>query len=77
MATVLVDRLGHIVDSDTVARAGWPDGAPTATTMTMAMRRLRDRLQDAGLVLTVINSRGWILETPVGGRTLRQVQVRR
>jgi DNA-binding response OmpR family regulator len=62
VATVLIDRLGHLVDSDTLARAGWPDGAPTPATMTMAMRRLRDRLHHAGLVLTVISSRGWMLD---------------
>jgi hypothetical protein len=61
VAAVLVERLGHLVDPQTVARVGWPDGAPTATTMTTAMRRLRDRVRHAGLSLTVVNSRGWVL----------------
>jgi hypothetical protein len=67
VAQVLLDRLGHVVDPGTVARAGWPVAAPTATTMTTALRRLRDRLRPAGLVLTMVPSRGWMLEAkPVG-----------
>jgi hypothetical protein len=62
VAEVLVGRLGHVVDGETVARAGWPGEAPTDTTMTAAMRRLRDRLRPAGLILTLIASKGWMLE---------------
>jgi hypothetical protein len=66
VAEVLVDRLGHVVDADTVAHAGWPGEAPTDTTVTAAMRRLRDRLRPAGLLLTLITAKGWMLEaTPI------------
>jgi len=68
VATALVHRLGHLVDPQTIAQVGWPEGAPTATTMTTAMRRLRDRVQHIGLVLTVVNSKGWVLDVrPAGG----------
>ena len=52
VAEGLLDRLGHVVDADTVARAGWPNAAPTPSTMTTAMRRLRDRLQQKGGTLS-------------------------
>ena len=62
VAQVLVARMGELVDTSSVAEAGWPEGAPTPSTMTTAMRRLRRRLRPAGLLLTVVTARGWMLE---------------
>jgi DNA-binding response OmpR family regulator len=62
VAQVLVERLGRVVPTATVTAAGWPAGAPAANTVTVTMRRLRDRLKPAGLVLRVVMSRGWMLD---------------
>ena len=63
LAQVLVEHLGQVVAPAIVTKAGWPDGPPAANTVAVTLRRLRDRLRPAGLALTVVTSRGWMLET--------------
>jgi hypothetical protein len=67
LAHVLVAHLGQVVAPDTVAEAGWPDGTPVPNTVAVTLRRLRDRLRPAGLALTAVASRGWMLETALAG----------
>jgi hypothetical protein len=62
VAHVLVEHGGHVVSANVVTQAGWPTGSPAPNTVAIAMRRLRDRLRPAGLVLKVVTSRGWMLE---------------
>ena len=63
VADVLVEHLGQVVAPDIVTSAGWPDGAPATNTVAVTLRRLRDRLRPAGLALSVVTARGWMLET--------------
>ncbi len=64
VTAVLLERIGHVVATEALARAGWPGGAPAPNTVLVTMRRLRNRLRSVGLALTIVATRGWMLEDP-------------
>jgi DNA-binding response OmpR family regulator len=61
--SALLDRAGAVVSRDTLARAGWPDGAPGRNALDVHVLRLRRRVDPLGLVIRTVRSRGYLLET--------------
>lgn len=58
----LLDRFGAVVSRESLARAGWPSGAPGRNALDVHMLRLRRRLAPVGLVIRTVRSRGYLLE---------------
>jgi two-component system, OmpR family, response regulator len=62
LATALLERLGSVVPRDALVRAGWPQGAPNRNVLDVHILRLRRRLEDVGLTIRTVRSRGYLLE---------------
>jgi DNA-binding response OmpR family regulator len=62
LATTLLERLGSVVPRDALVRAGWPQGAPNRNVLDVHILRLRRRLEDVGLTIRTVRSRGYLLE---------------
>lgn len=58
----LLDRYGAVVSRDSLARAGWPAGAPGRNALDVHMLRLRRRLAPLALAIRTVRSRGYLLE---------------
>lgn len=67
LAQSLLDRMGAVVSRESLAKAGWPQGAPGRNALDVHMLRLRRRLDQVGLAIRTIRSRGYLLE-PSGSR---------
>jgi two-component system OmpR family response regulator len=67
LTTALLDRFGAVVSREMLSRAGWPDGAPGRNALDVHMLRLRRRIQDLGLVIRTVRSRGYLLEEATSG----------
>ncbi len=70
LTRVLLDRIGAVVSRDSLARAGWPEGAPGRNALDVHVLRLRRRLVGVGLVIRTVRSRGYLLEVERGRRSL-------
>ncbi len=68
----LLERFAAVVSRDTLARAGWPDGAPGRNALDVHVLRLRRRLEPINLAIRTVRSRGYLLEPSES----RQLQVR-
>lgn len=64
LTSALLERYGAVVSRETLARAGWPDGAPGRNALDVHVLRLRRRLDPLGLVIRTVRSRGYVLEAP-------------
>src|SRR5206468_10660161 len=64
----MLDRFGAVVSRESLARAGWPDGAPGRNALDVHVLRLRRRLAQVELAIRTVRSRGYLLEP-----TLRQL----
>jgi DNA-binding response OmpR family regulator len=62
LTAALLDRYGAVVSRDSLARAGWPDGAPGRNALDVHVLRLRRRLDPVGLAIRTVRSRGYLLE---------------
>ena len=62
LATALVERFGAVVSRDSLARAGWPGGAPGRNALDVHMLRLRRRVSPLALAIRTVRSRGYLLE---------------
>ena len=69
----LLERFGAVVSRDTLARAGWPEGAPGRNALDVHVLRLRRRLLPINLAIRTVRSRGYLLEPSES----RQAHVRR
>ena len=58
----LLDHFGAVVHRETLARAGWPQGAPGRNALDVHVLRLRRRLSPVALAIRTIRSRGYLLE---------------
>ena len=58
----LLERFGAVVSRDTLARAGWPEGAPGRNALDVHVLRLRRRLRPIHLAIRTVRSRGYLLE---------------
>jgi hypothetical protein len=62
LTDALLQRFGAVVSRDSLARAGWPEGAPGRNALDVHVLRLRRRIQSLGLVIRTVRSRGYLLE---------------
>jgi DNA-binding response OmpR family regulator len=62
LTAALLDRFGLVVSRESLARAGWPEGAPGRNALDVHVLRLRRRLGPVGLVIRTVRSRGYVLE---------------
>jgi DNA-binding response OmpR family regulator len=62
LTEALLQRFGAVVSRDSLARAGWPDGAPGRNALDVHVLRLRRRIHPLGLVIRTVRSRGYLLE---------------
>lgn len=63
LMAILLERGGTVVSRDSLARSGWPEGAPGRNALDVHMLRLRRRLEPLGMVIRTVRSRGYLLET--------------
>jgi hypothetical protein len=70
LAGALMQRFGGVVSRDTLAKAGWPDGAPGRNALDVHVLRLRRRIGPLTLVIRTVRSRGYLLEQEAGGGAL-------
>lgn len=68
LTAALLDRFGAVVSRETLARAGWPEGAPGRNALDVHVLRLRRRLEAVGLAIRTVRSRGYLLEVASGSR---------
>jgi DNA-binding winged helix-turn-helix (wHTH) protein len=62
LTAALIDRFGAVVARSSLAKAGWPDGAPGRNALDVHVLRLRRRLTPLGLAIRTVRSRGYLLE---------------
>jgi len=62
LTTAMLARFGGVVSRDSLARAGWPDGAPGRNALDVHVLRLRRRINPLGLAIRTVRSRGYLLE---------------
>jgi two-component system OmpR family response regulator len=67
LTDVLLERFGAVVSRESLARAGWPDGAPGRNALDVHVLRLRRRIVPLGLVIRTVRSRGYLLEASSPG----------
>lgn len=58
----MVERFGAVVSRESLARAGWPSGAPGRNALDVHVLRLRRRVAPMGLAIRTVRSRGYLLE---------------
>ena len=62
LAAALAERFGAVVGRDVLAKRVWPTGAPTRNALDVHMLRLRRRVQELGLEVKTVRSRGYLLQ---------------
>lgn len=62
IARVLADHFDAVVPHEHLARAGWPDGAPSGNALRVHLTRLRRRIQPLGLEIRIVPTRGYVLQ---------------
>ena len=62
LMAALLERFGAVVSRESLARAGWPEGAPGRNALDVHMLRLRRRLEPLALAIRTVRSRGYLLE---------------
>lgn len=63
----LLQRFGGVVSRESLAKAGWPDGAPGRNALDVHMLRLRRRIGPLTLAIRTVRSRGYLLEPGAAG----------
>ena len=62
LTRAMLERFGAVVSRETLARSGWPNGAPGRNALDVHVLRLRRRLAAVGLVIRTVRSRGYLME---------------
>lgn len=62
LVSVMLDRLGNVVDVGSLRSAAWPDRPASDGALRVHMTRLRQRLRQLGLELHNVRGRGYVLE---------------
>lgn len=62
LTSALIERYRSVVSRDSLARAGWPTGAPGRNALDVHVLRLRRRISPLGLSIRTVRSRGYLLE---------------
>ena len=63
LAVPLVEKFGGVVSRGLLADRAWPDGLPSRNALDVHVLRLRRRLEQIGLELRTIRSRGYLLQS--------------
>jgi DNA-binding winged helix-turn-helix (wHTH) protein len=63
LTDALLRRMGAVVSRETLARSGWPEGAPGRNALDVHVLRIRRRLAPLGLAIRTVRSRGYLLES--------------
>ncbi|GJM37271.1 MAG: hypothetical protein DHS20C19_06380 [Acidimicrobiales bacterium] len=66
LATALIDNFGAVVSRGELTEAGWPGGHANRNALDVHVLRLRRRLDEAGLSIRTVRSRGYLLEPATG-----------
>lgn len=65
LADALLERVNAVVGRDVLARRAWPEGAPAGrNVLDVHMAKLRRLLAPAGLDITTVHRRGYLLRVP-------------
>ena len=62
LTRALLARIGAVVSRDALAQAGWPGGAPGRNALDVHVLRLRRRIDELGIRIRTVRSRGYLLE---------------
>jgi len=62
LAEVLIGRFGAVVSREELSAAAWPEGTAQRNALDVRILRLRRRLEDLGLVIRTVRSRGYLME---------------
>lgn len=62
LAALLIERFGAVVSREELGEAAWPDGLAQRNALDVRILRLRRRIEELGLVIRTIRSRGYLLE---------------
>lgn len=68
MMRSFLERFGAVVSRQALARAGWPEGSPGRNALDVHVVRLRRRLDEVGLAIRTVRSRGYLLEPSESGQ---------
>lgn len=64
LARTLADRFGTVVSRSELVVAAWPEGVDERNVLDVRILRLRRRLDQIGLVIRTVRSRGYLMEWP-------------
>jgi len=62
LAAMLIDRFGAVVSREELSAAAWPEGTAQRNALDVRILRLRRRLEELGLVIRTVRSRGYLME---------------
>ncbi len=62
LAVALIERFGAVVSREELSVAAWPEGVAQRNALDVRILRLRRRLEDLGLAIRTVRSRGYLLE---------------
>lgn len=64
LVRVLLDNLGKVVARSELEAAGWQQQVPERNRLDVHMTRIRRRIEETGLSIKTVRSRGYLLENP-------------
>lgn len=64
---LLLEHFGTVVSRDDLTEVGWPASTPGRNALDVHMLRLRRRINDLGLAIRTVRSRGYLLEVDGDG----------
>jgi len=62
LAGALTERFGAVVGREALMRAAWPDAPPSRNALDVHVLRLRRRIENLGLEIRTVRSRGYVLQ---------------
>jgi DNA-binding response OmpR family regulator len=65
LAAVLIEHFGAVVSRPELSSAAWPGGAAQRNALDVRILRLRRRIEDLGLAIKTVRSRGYLMEWSV------------
>ena len=65
LAKTFIERFGAVVSRGDLTQAAWPDGVGERNVLDVRILRLRRRLDQIGLVIRTVRSRGYLMEWAV------------
>lgn len=65
LAKTLIERFGAVVSREELASAAWPEGVGERNVLDVRILRLRRRIDQIGLAIRTVRSRGYLMEWAV------------